>query len=308
MVEPFSIDESWLDVTASQKLFGSGRQIADTIRRTVREELGDDAFGRCFLQQDLCQDGQRVQEARRHHRDHQRKLPRAFVAAAAGELFGVGKATSEKLRQAGIFTIGDIAASKKAAPRLPLRQAGRGNVGTRQRYRRRSGRPVRSERADQICRQRRHLPPQSHKRKRHRHRRQALSDKVAGRLRQHGLKAGGVKVDIKDPYFKVISRQKQLDTTTWLAEEIAQAAAELIRASWRAGCSDPHADDHRNQSHRPALSGTAVALRLRQQQTRKGRKNGAGYGRGAKKIRKQHYRLCFRNVQRSGSRRKEPDD
>ena len=32
------------------------------------------------------------------------------------------------------------------------------------------------------------------------------------------LKAGGVKVDIKDPYFKVISRQKQLDTTTWLAE------------------------------------------------------------------------------------------
>lgn len=63
----------------------------------------------------------------------------------------------------------------------------------------------------------------------------ALSDKVAGRLRQHGLKAGGVKVDIKDPYFKVISRQKQLDTTTWLAEEIAQAAAELIRASWRAG-------------------------------------------------------------------------
>ena len=40
MVEPFSIDESWLDVTASQSLFGSGRQIADTIRKTVKEELG----------------------------------------------------------------------------------------------------------------------------------------------------------------------------------------------------------------------------------------------------------------------------
>lgn len=40
MVEPFSIDESWLDVTASQRLFGSGRQIADTIRQRIKGELG----------------------------------------------------------------------------------------------------------------------------------------------------------------------------------------------------------------------------------------------------------------------------
>lgn len=40
MVEPFSIDESWLDVTASRRLFGDGKYIADTIRKTVREELG----------------------------------------------------------------------------------------------------------------------------------------------------------------------------------------------------------------------------------------------------------------------------
>ena len=33
MVEPFSVDESWLDVTASQNLFGTGREIADTIRK-----------------------------------------------------------------------------------------------------------------------------------------------------------------------------------------------------------------------------------------------------------------------------------
>ena len=40
LVEPFSIDESWLDVTASQSLFGSGKEIADTIRKTVKAELG----------------------------------------------------------------------------------------------------------------------------------------------------------------------------------------------------------------------------------------------------------------------------
>ena len=40
MVEPFSIDESWLDVTASIKLFGSGEEIANHIRETVKKELG----------------------------------------------------------------------------------------------------------------------------------------------------------------------------------------------------------------------------------------------------------------------------
>ena len=40
LVEPFSIDESWMDVTASLNLFGSGRQIADEIRQTVKKELG----------------------------------------------------------------------------------------------------------------------------------------------------------------------------------------------------------------------------------------------------------------------------
>ena len=39
-VEPFSVDESWLDVTGSQQLFGDGKTIADELRRRVREELG----------------------------------------------------------------------------------------------------------------------------------------------------------------------------------------------------------------------------------------------------------------------------
>ena len=40
MIEPFGIDESWLDVTGSQKLFGSGSEIADSIRDAVKSELG----------------------------------------------------------------------------------------------------------------------------------------------------------------------------------------------------------------------------------------------------------------------------
>lgn len=40
LIEPFGIDEAWLDVTGSVHLFGSGPIIADTIRHRLREELG----------------------------------------------------------------------------------------------------------------------------------------------------------------------------------------------------------------------------------------------------------------------------
>ena len=39
-IEPFGIDECWLDVTGSTLLFGSGVEIAERLRREVREELG----------------------------------------------------------------------------------------------------------------------------------------------------------------------------------------------------------------------------------------------------------------------------
>ena len=49
------------------------------------------------------------------------------------------------------------------------------------------------------------------------------------------MKASGIKVDIKDPHFKVISRQKQLFSPTSQSSEIAHAALEIIHASWKIG-------------------------------------------------------------------------
>ena len=40
MIEPFGIDEAWLDVTGSRALFGDGYTIAERIRREVKEEIG----------------------------------------------------------------------------------------------------------------------------------------------------------------------------------------------------------------------------------------------------------------------------
>lgn len=40
MVEPFGMDECWLDVTGSRAVCGDAMNIAEQIRRSVREELG----------------------------------------------------------------------------------------------------------------------------------------------------------------------------------------------------------------------------------------------------------------------------
>ncbi len=40
LVEPFGIDESWLDVSGSEKLFGDGKTIAEALRARIRRETG----------------------------------------------------------------------------------------------------------------------------------------------------------------------------------------------------------------------------------------------------------------------------
>ena len=57
----------------------------------------------------------------------------------------------------------------------------------------------------------------------------SLADTVASRLRKYQMKAYGVKVDIKDPYFKTISRQKQLHLPTNLASEIRMTSLDVYK-------------------------------------------------------------------------------
>ena len=111
LVEPFSIDESWLDVTASRSLFGSGRQIADTIRSVVRKETGltlsaGVSYNKIFakLGSDYKKPDATTEITRDNYRDILWPLP-------AEDMLFVGKATAEKLMKAGIRTIGDIARS-----------------------------------------------------------------------------------------------------------------------------------------------------------------------------------------------------
>ena len=235
MVEPFSIDESWLDVTASQSLFGSGKEIADTIRETVKNELGLTLSAGVSFNKIFAKMGSEYKKpdattiiTRENYREILWPLP-------AGEMFFVGKATAQKLSSAGINTIGDIAMANPDVLEGMLGKQGRQlwkytngldtspvtRVGNAERIKS-VGNGVTFTR-DLITEDDIITAVTS------------LSDTVAGRLRKYGMRAYGVKVDIKDPYFKVISRQKQLFTPTNLASEISKNAIDIIHASWKKG-------------------------------------------------------------------------
>ena len=110
-VEPYGLDECWLDVSGSTMLFGSGEDIANEIRKRVKFELGVSvsvgvSFNKIFakLGSDLKKpDATTVIESNR--------FKEIVWPLPVKELLYVGRATHAKLKRKGIFTIGDLANS-----------------------------------------------------------------------------------------------------------------------------------------------------------------------------------------------------
>lgn len=235
LVEPFSIDESWLDVTASLNLFGSGRHIADEIRKTVKRELGltlsaGVSFNKVFAK--MGSEYKKPDATTEITRENYKEL---LWPLDASELFFVGKASAQKLKTLGIKTIGDIAASSPEALSAILGKQGRvmwehangiddspvmhyshrekiKSVGNGSTFKRN----ITTENDVKIAVT-------------------ALSDTVTSRLRKYNMKAGGIKVDIKDPDFKVMSKQRQLFAPTNISSDFVKVSMEIIHSIWQEG-------------------------------------------------------------------------
>ena len=235
LVEPFGIDESWLDVTGSLHLFGGdARALADRIRATVRAETGltlsvGVSFNKVFakLGSDLKKPDATTVIPSEGWRDIVWPLP-------VGDMLFAGRSTQRVLGQYGIETIGQLAACpEEMAEQLLGKMGGQlwryanglDNSPVRPGHQRE---PVKSVgngttfpadlvRWEQI---RQGLAP--------------LCDSVATRLRRQRLYAGGVSVTLKGADFKTVSRQMRLDEPTHLMRDIWETAQELARQIWKA--------------------------------------------------------------------------
>lgn len=125
LVEPFGIDESWLDVTGSLRLFGSGKQIADELRRRIRETFGITisvgvSFNKVFAK--LGSDYKKPDATTVIDRENYKSI--VWPLPVSDMLFA-GRSSAGALRQMGIFTIGDIAGADCSKLEKRLGKAGR---------------------------------------------------------------------------------------------------------------------------------------------------------------------------------------
>lgn len=231
-VEPFGIDESWLDVTGSLHLFGSGKEIADTLRKRVATEIGltisvGVSFNKVFAK--LGSDYKKPDATTVIDRNNYKEL---IYPLPVSDLLYVGKAAKEVLSHLHIFTIGDLARSDKS---MIISKLGKMGEMIHDYANGLDDAPVKSVTEESDIKSvgngmtfKRDLVGLSditisvH----------ALADSVASRMRRYGVKCSTVQVTIRDPQFKNICRQKSLKRPTHLAREISQAALEIIKNCW----------------------------------------------------------------------------
>ncbi len=225
LVEPLSLDEAFLDVTESTRLFGSSVEIARRIKALVRAEAGLSVSAGVASSKFLAKIASDMDKP-----DGLTVVPhgkeREFLdPLPAGRLWGVGEVTRRALEEMGVRTIGDLG---KVPPEELARKFGRHGLHLHQLSRGVDDREVETEReiksmgredtydedlldADDL---RRELL--------------AIATRVAARLRRHGLKGRTVSLKVKFADFRLVTRETTLNCGTDDGGEIYRHALSLL--------------------------------------------------------------------------------
>lgn len=122
MVEQYSIDEAWVDMTGTQRLFGPPVIAGELLRRRVYEELGFTVNVGISTNKLLAKMAGDFEKPNKVHTLFPEEMEAKLWPLPVRELFMVGGATERKLRLMGIYTIGDLA---HADPELIRRKLGK---------------------------------------------------------------------------------------------------------------------------------------------------------------------------------------
>jgi DNA polymerase-4 len=227
-VEPISLDEAFLDVTGARKLLGTGKQIADLIRKRVEKEQGIT----CSV--GIAHNKFIAKIASGHCKPNgvleidPAKMLDFLHPLAANEIWGVGPKTNEQLAKLGLITIADIANTPRSTLIKILGQAGGSSL-----YELAWGRDYRdvitehieksisaSETFDFDIDQQEEILKEYLR----------LTEKSAERMREKGLAANTISIKVRFSDFKTISRSKTLDLPINSTQEIFEVVKNLYLA------------------------------------------------------------------------------
>ncbi len=109
LIQQYSVDEFFLDYTGMEKVLGDPEQRAYEIKETVKEKLGFTVNIGISSNKLLAKMGSELKKPDRVHTLYPEEIAVKMWPLPVEELFGIGRATSRKLRDRGIRTIGEVA-------------------------------------------------------------------------------------------------------------------------------------------------------------------------------------------------------
>jgi DNA polymerase IV len=225
-VEALSLDEAFLDMTGSDKLFGSPETIGRRLKAAVRDATGG-------LTASVGISGTKyVAKVASGHRkpDGLTIVPpdeaRTWLAPQpVKNLWGAGPKTAARLEALGLHTIGDVASCD---PRLLERSFGALGHRFLALAHADDFRKVAGSRESRGLSSERTLSVDVSSRKEIEAYLRSAAETVAQRLRRRSLRAGGVRVKLKRTDFKILTRQRTFKAPTDVAAEIYSTATSLL--------------------------------------------------------------------------------
>ena len=235
LVEPFGIDESWLDITNTYSFFAnSPRELADGLRERIKRETGltisvGVSFNKIFakLGSDYKKPDATTEITPDNFRDIVWKLP-------VEDMIFIGKSTQSALNSMGIFTLGQLASLSEETLRERFGKHGE------ELYRYSNGlddapvKPYGSQRERKSVGSGQTFSKDLEKMSDIRAALYSLREDVGARLRKHGLYANGVQLTIREPDFHTFTRQEKIDSTD-LTNDIYKSALKLYEENHRDG-------------------------------------------------------------------------
>ena len=225
LYEPLSLDEAFLDVTASRSLFGPPAEIARALRRRIADELGLPASAGIASVKLVAKIASDLAKP-----NGQLEVPAdgaaAFLAPLpVGRIPGIGPKSGRHLQAMGIATIGDLAQQDPAYLERRFGPSGRAlwerahAIDPRPVIPDRDAKSVGAEETfDEDLTGVEALRPRVHA--------QAL--RVAHRLRRAGLRARTIQLKLKRADFTIVTRRTTLDEPTDDGQTIYRQAARLL--------------------------------------------------------------------------------
>lgn len=228
-VESFGIDECWLDVTGSEKLFGDAKTIADTLRELVKKETGlTISVGVSFtktlakLGSDLKKPDATTVLDKEHYMD-------VIGDMSPSEMIMIGRQTSQKLDKLNIRTIKQLAKADRDALRHIFGVVADNMINAAQGVETEEVKHYYAVHVPKSVSNGTTTPRDITNLNEAKIVVYALADMVALRLRSYNLVANGIGLSIKNPALQWTSKQISISPATQNSSTIAKEAIALLQ-------------------------------------------------------------------------------